>query len=73
MWVEKYPSDPPFNDGLGCEDALADGRELHAPPCVARLFSSLFIYLFFLAVVVIIMISFFFGWLPPLARPPRVV
>lgn len=38
--MEKYPSDPPFNDGLGCEDALADGRELHAPPCVAPLLRS---------------------------------
>lgn len=39
VWVEKYPSDPPFNDGLGGEDALADGRQLHAPPCAARLYS----------------------------------
>lgn len=36
LWGEKgseYPSDPPFNDGLGCEHALADGRELHVSPC----------------------------------------
>lgn len=58
MWVEKYPSDPPFNDGLGCEDALADGRELHAPPCVAPLFPSLS-YFVLPDVVVVIMVMFF--------------
>lgn len=67
VWVEKYPSDPPFNDGLGCEDALADGRELHAPPYVARLFRS---RSYFLLPVVVIMVMFFVegGAFSPLAR-----
>lgn len=46
LWVEKrsqYPSDSPFNDGLGGEDALANSRELHASPCT-RLFLSFILF-----------------------------
>lgn len=39
----QYPSDSPFNDGLGGEDALANSRELHASPCT-RLFLSFILF-----------------------------
>lgn len=40
----EYPSDSPFNDGLGCEDALTDSRELHGSPCTS--FISVFFIIF---------------------------
>lgn len=43
---EKYPSDPPLNDGLGGEDAFADSRQLHDSPCTIR--AALVVVLFFL-------------------------